>query len=261
MKLKKRIALILVCVCSLCAAVAVQAKGSRIPELTGPVVDNADLLSQQQFSTLDAELRAISDKTGVQIVVLTIPSLEGYDIESYTMAVAEEWKIGSAKNDDGVILCIALKEKKIRIEVGYGLEGVLTDAKCGAIIRSILAPSFQQGRYGDGIVKAVRTIESVAGVGDVKYAEALSEQNDEPDSAAVPVLIFFILFYIIMVSGALSTKFPGLRWLPWAFLFKNSGRSSAHHTSSFGSFGGGSHGGGFSGGGGGFGGGGASGGW
>lgn len=261
MKFKKTISAFLLCAFSVFLSFAI-----KVPELTGPVVDKAGLLSREQFSALDSELRAISRETGTQIAVLTIPTLEGLDIETYTMAVAEKWKIGSSENDNGVILCVALKEKKIRIEVGYGLEGSLTDAKCGLIIRNIIAPKFQNGKYGEGIVEAVRTIESIAGVGDVKYAENLSSQDDEADISAFPIVIFFILFYIIMISGALSTKFPGLRWLPWAFLFRGNGRrSSNHHNDFFGGFGGGhggsSFGGGFSGGGGGFGGGGASGGW
>ena len=240
-----------------------------VPELTGPVMDTAHLLSRSQYEALDADLRAISEQTGTQIVVFTVPSLEGLDMETYTMAAAEEWKIGSKKNDDGVILFVALKEKKIRIETGYGLESSLTDAKCGLIIRNIMAPKFQRGEYGQGIIDAVEAIKGVTGAGAGASA-ALDTRDTEPDGSAFPIVLFFVLFYIIMISGALSTKFRGLRWLPWAFLFGSSrhSRRHNHHDDFFGGFGGGGFGGhsgggfgGFSGGGGGFGGGGASGGW
>lgn len=241
----------------------------QVPELTGPVVDQANLLSSEQFNMLDLQLRSISEKTGAQIAVLTIPSLEGVDLETFTIEVADKWKIGSEEKDDGVILCVALKEKKIRIETGYGVEGSLTDAKSGLIIRSIMAPKFQQGEYGQGIIDAVNAIAGIIGVGDVSYANEILASESEPDGTAVPIVIVFIIFYFIMVSGALATKFPGLRWLPWYFLFKGSVNSSGRkyngpYGSGFGSgggFSGGGFGGGFSGGGGGFGGGGASGGW
>ncbi|MCR5612339.1 TPM domain-containing protein [Treponema sp.] len=263
MKTKKILSAVL---CSFVAAFSLSAL--TVPELTGPVIDNARIISAEKEKILDEELRAISEQTGTQIVVLTIGSLEGLDMDSYTMAVAEKWKIGSAKNDDGVILFVSLKERKIRIEVGYGLEPSLTDAKCGMIIRNIMAPKFQQSRYEEGIVDAVTAIEEIIGAkpsGTIK----LEQSEREPDSTAFPIVMFFILFYIIMISGALSTKFRGLRWLPWAFLFMNSGKGhyrSSHHSNDFfggssGGFGGGFGGGGFSGGGGGFGGGGASGGW
>ena len=84
---------------------------------------------------------------------MTIKSLEGEDLEDFSMKVCENWKLGSADREDGVLLLVSLDEKKIRIEVGYGLEGILTDTKCGLIIRNIMAPEFQAGRYGDGIVK------------------------------------------------------------------------------------------------------------
>lgn len=232
----------------------------KVPELTGPVIDKAHLLSQNEFETLDAELRSISEQTGVQIAVLTIPTLEGLDIESYSMSVVEAWKLGSAKEDNGVLLLVAYAEKKIRIEVGYGLEGQLTDTKCGLIIRNIMAPRFQAGMYGKGIVEAVTNIEALVGVGDVTVSSHLESEGSNPN--AFPVLAIFLFIYFFLLSGALSTKFPFLRWLPWAMLFKSARNHNNNHHNDF--FGGGSSGGGFggfSGGGGGFGGGGASGGW
>lgn len=262
-KIKK---MILAAVC--CVFTATSVFALKVPELTGPVVDDAKLLNEISYRLLSDELTAISNQTGTQIAVLTIPTLEGLDIETYSMAVAEKWKLGSKKNDDGVLLCIAFAEKKIRIETGYGVEGQLTDTKCGLIIRNIIAPSFQRGDFNKGIVDAVHAIEGELGVGEIKSAVYSEDQNRNNSSTPASIVALFILFYIFVVTGALSTKFPGLRWLPWALLFGRSSRHhhySNHHDDFFGGFGGGSSGGfgggGFSGGGGGFGGGGASGGW
>lgn len=234
-----------------------------VPELTGPVVDNAHLLTENDFQTLSTELVNISEQTGTQIAVLTVASLEGEALESYSMKVCEKWKLGSKKNDDGVLLLIAFNEKKIRIEVGYGLEGQLTDTKCGLIIRQIIAPAFQRGNYSEGIVEAVKTIESfVLGENPVELNSTPAES--ENSAASTIIVIIFMLFYFFVFTGSLSRKFRFLRWLPWYSLFQGSSRShySSHHNDHFGGFGGGGFGGGgFSGGGGSFGGGGASGGW
>lgn len=247
---------------ALCAAVISTAVSfaRSVPSLIGPVVDAANLLSAGQKEALDAELRSIYENDGPQIAVLTIKSLEGEDLEDFSMKVCENWKLGSADREDGVLLLVSLDEKKIRIEVGYGLEGILTDTKCGLIIRNIMAPEFQAGRYGDGIVKAVRTIENLAGYAP-EGAEDFDLEIPEKDSDKLTTKQKIIMFLIILffISGSLSQKVSWLRWLPWAFLFRNSGRGGgggSHHG------GGGYHGGdGYHGGGGGFGGGGASGGW
>lgn len=254
MKIKKIILSVLVTIVSVTSVFALKVP----PVSSGPVVDQANLLSPEQKLLLNSELLDISNRTGTQIAVLTIKSLEGISLESYSMKVAEQWKLGSAEKDDGVLLLVSLAEKKIRIEVGYGLEGDLTDTKCGLIIRNIMAPQFQAGRYGDGIIDAVRNIEAVIGVAgeevDLSYLDEAVENNEmSPKDLFILILIVFFLF-----TGSLSQKIPGLSWLPWAFLFKSSGRhggGGSYH-------GGGYHGGGgFHGGGGGFGGGGASGGW
>lgn len=247
---------------ALCAAVISTAVSfaRSVPSLSGPVVDAANLLSVEQEETLDAELRSIYENDGPQIAVLTIKSLEGEDLEDYSMKVCESWKLGAADRDDGVLVLVSLEERKIRIEVGYGLEGTLTDTKCGLIIRNIMAPEFQAGRYGDGIVKAVKTIENLAGYTPEDYEDFdLDIPVKDSDELTTKQKIIMFLIILFFISGTLSQKVSWLRWLPWAFLFKNSGRGGgggSYH-------GGGGHhgGGGYHGGGGGFGGGGASGGW
>lgn len=225
-----------------------------------PIVDNANLLSSSQYEALDREIRSVYENGGPQIGVMTINSLNGKSLEEYSMKVADQWKLGSSKEDNGVLLLIAYNERKIRIEVGYGLEGDLTDTKCGMIIRNIMAPKFQSGRYGDGIIDAVRAIESVTGVVTDDADYDFDEQVEPTGNPAIMAFGVFLMFLFIIITGALSKHIPFFRWLPWILLFRSSGDHHHHHHHDD-HFGGGFGGGGFSGGGGGFGGGGASGGW
>ncbi len=238
-----------------------------VPQLTGPVVDNANLFSTQKLESLSQNLRGIYENGGPQIVVLTIKTLDGESIENFSINVAEKWKIGSKESDNGVILTVALEERKIRIEVGYGLEGELTDAKCSLIIRNIMAPEFRNENYADGIIKAVSAIEKVLSVSNDDDTEILSEDSGKVLPSFYIIMAFFGFIYFFIFTGLLSMKLSWLKWLPWAPLFRSAKVSGKSYSSKDDFWGGsgfsGSHhsGGGFSGGGGGFGGGGASGGW
>ena len=223
-----------------------------VPNLTSPIIDNANLISDGVEQNINNQLEDLSDSTGIQLAVLTIPTLEGEVLESYSMKVAETWKLGSAEKDTGVLLLIALEERSIRIEVGYGLEGVLTDTKCGLIIRNVIAPEFRNGNYQAGIVNAVNNM-----VGLVKGDESLVSKRvlneSSGDSGAFIFMGVVLLYGFIFVMAVISSKKrgprtgTGTRTTPYV-----------HHIPR--NFGGGG-GGGFSGGGGSFGGGGASGGW
>jgi uncharacterized protein len=223
-----------------------------VPSLTSPIVDNANLISDGVEQNINYQLQELSNFTGIQLAVLTIPTLEGEVLESYSMKVAETWKLGSAEKDTGVLLLIALEERSIRIEVGYGLEGVLTDTKCGLIIRNVIAPEFRNGNYQAGIVNAVNNM-----VGLVKGDESLVSKRvlneSSGDSGAFIFMGVVLLYGFIFVMAVISSKKrgprtgTGTRTTPYV-----------HHIPR--NFGGGG-GGGFSGGGGSFGGGGASGGW
>jgi uncharacterized protein len=241
---------------------------------------------------LDQALSEYEQRTTNQIVVLTVKSLEGQDIESYSIAVAEAWKAGQKHKDNGAILIVAPNERKVRIEVGYGLEGVLTDAKSAQIIRNILAPRFREKNYYAGITAAVSEMEAVIG------GEFSSDRNIEEPAPSLFPIIFMLLFaaglagLIHWIAGAVTggllagglqlfAGLGGIGLIPAVLLglligglapfFLNllfgfyggamgGGRWSGR--SGFGGFGtGGFGGGGFSGGGGGFGGGGASGSW
>jgi uncharacterized protein len=163
--------------------------GAAIPQPAGYVTDEAGLLTPQQIASLDRALSDYEQRTSNQIVVLTVKSLEGQDIESYSIAVAEAWKAGQKHKDNGAILIVAPNERRVRIEVGYGLEGVLTDAKSAQIIRNILVPRFQAGDYYAGINGAVSAMEAVIG------GEFTAERKaPEPIESFFPILMMLLFF-------------------------------------------------------------------
>ena len=150
------------------------------PKLTGQVVDEAGILTSSTHSKILSKLR-----DGQQFVVVTLKDLRGREIEEYGLELARHWGIGHAEHDDGVLLIVAPNERQVRIEVGYGLEGVLTDAKSSEIIRHILLPAFKNGDYNGGIVKAVDVMTRI-----ISGEQVDIKTKDFPLSA----FIFFILF-------------------------------------------------------------------
>ena len=231
-----------------------------VPPLNGTVNDYAHIFSASETQELNAYLYSIDRQSDLQIAVLTIPSLEGESLEDYSIRVAEKWQIGQKGKDSGVILVIAAQDRKLRIEVGYGLEDRITDAQSSRIIRSIIAPHFKQQEYGKGVLLGVKNLAGIALQDESLISEAAKEadrQND--DSIPLPLIIFLIIIFLF-----------GSRFMPgglfWPLLFLSSGRRGGYSGRGGGHFGGGFSsggfgGGGFSGGGGSFGGGGSSGSW
>jgi uncharacterized protein len=230
-----------------------------VPRLTGPVVDEAGIVEVDQARGLDAALRLVRTHGGPQINVVTIRSLEGETIESASIKIADAWKLGGEKEDNGVLFLIALEDRKLRIEVGQGLEGVLTDLDSKRIIADQVTPFFRAGRASDGVVAGVRGIlEKVA----PEELKSLREGPPKPTRVRRnrdgglpwPVIIgLFILFSFLGRGGGGGRG----RRMVGAFALgslASSGRGGGGGWSSGG-------GGGWSGGGGGFSGGGASGGW
>ncbi len=221
-----------------------------VPSLTAPVVDQAEVLSDATEQKINTLLKKVFSAGGSQIQVLTIDSLNGLNIEEASIRVATSWALGTAKKDNGVLLLIAVADRQMRIEVGQGLEGDLTDAYSKRIISQIITPSFKAGEFNQGVLQGV--------LGILKYTdpefkvEGLISDYDqsfyrqEPDKGKIPfwirLLILAIFLFIIFNANTGSRGRGG---------FYGSGRG--------GGFGGG--GGGWSGGGGGFSGGGASGRW
>ncbi len=249
---------VLVLVAALLALPALAAP--KFPPLTGRVVDDAQILSPDVERDLTDKLESLETTTGRQLVVATTPSLQGYPIEDYGYKLGRTWGIGEKDKDTGVILLVAPNERKVRIEVGYGLEPVLTDALSSVIIQSAILPKFRDGDMEGGIVAGtnalVEQLSLPADQAKARIAEA--SQPTRSKSGGSPIVGFLIFLFILFVF---SNLFRGRRGrgglgsaLPWIILgaLNNGGRSR-------GGWSGG--GGGFSGGGGSFGGGGSSGSW
>ncbi|MBN9318546.1 MAG: methanol dehydrogenase [Caulobacterales bacterium 68-7] len=235
------------------------------PALTGRVVDEAGILSPQTEAALTAKLDTLERESGRQLVVATLPSLQGYDIADYGYQLGRSWGIGDQKADNGALLIVAPTERKVRIEVGYGLEPVLTDAMSSVILQGQVLPRFKAGDMEGGVVAGVDSIaQQLALPPDEAKAraeragEARRTSGDAGSSA--PVILALILFAMIFLftRGRRRSGLGGA--LPWIVLsaLSNSGRGGGW--SGGGGFRGGG-GGGFSGGGGSFGGGGSSGSW
>ena len=217
----------------------------RFPPLTGRVVDDATILSAATEEKLTGMLAAHEQATGEQVVVVTLASLQGWPIEDFGYRLGRAWGIGEKGKNTGALLIIAPKERTVRIEVGYGLEGKLTDALSRAIIERDLVPAFRQGDFDRGVLAGTAALLGALG-GDPKAIAVPAERSQQDDPLAalfLLVLIFFVVFAVFGRRGHRVGPVVGGLW-------------SAGGRSSSGSFGGG-----FSGGGGSFGGGGASGRW
>lgn len=230
----------------------------KFPPLTGRVVDAAQMLSADSQTRLEGELAALEQKTGHQVVVATVPDLQGYEIEDYGYQLGRAWGIGDKDRDDGVVFLIAPAQKKVRIEVGYGLEPVLTDALTSLILQRTVLPAFKAGDMEGGVVAGTEAIVAQLGLpkDEALAVAAQAAQAAQPQGSSggvVPVIIFiFIVLFVLSRLGG------GWWWLP--FLFSGGGGGGRDHWGGGGG-GGGFGGGGFSGGGGSFGGGGSSGSW
>jgi uncharacterized protein len=229
------------------------------PALSGRVVDEANLLESSERAELDSDLKALEAKSTDQLVVVTIPSLQGYPIEDFGYQLGRHWGIGTKQLNNGVLLIVAPNERKVRIEVGRGLEPILTDALSKIIIETAILPHFRSGDYAGGIKEGVRQIGLVL-TGDTAELEQRAKARHDADDPAINwvMAVFWtliILWFIwLMWRSARQPALGGRRSGPIFIPGPGWGGSSG------GSWGG-SGGGGFSGGGGSFGGGGASGGW
>jgi uncharacterized protein len=227
------------------------------PKLTGRVTDAAGVLPADAAAALDARLAALEQATGAQLVVATVPDLDGQEIEDYGVGLLRHWGIGTKDRNNGAILLVAPNQRRVRIEVGYGLEGVITDALASGIIRRQIVPRFKAGDMAGGITAGADALIAVIGASPEERANAAQAaagggQDDGPGWGAL-VWLVIIIVWIIMASrpGARGRRRgPVVVWGPGIGGGWGGG----------GGFGGGGFGG-FSGGGGSGGGGGASGGW
>ena len=245
------------------------AAAPKFPPLTGRVVDNANILSPEAEAKLTTELATLESQTGRQLVVATLPDLQGYEIEDYGYQLLRTWGIGSKERDDGAILIVAPSERKVRVEVGYGLEPVLTDALSSLIINRTIIPAFKQGNMEQGVVDGTRAIVRQLSLPDdqakaAAAAQAQTARSSGGEIGPATILVIFIVFWLLsgVLGGFGRRRRGGLWWLLPLILSNSSGRDRGGWSGGGGGFGGGGFGGGgFSGGGGSGGGGGASGSW
>jgi uncharacterized protein len=245
--------------CFITAALALD-----FPQLTGRVVDQAGVMTPESRTAVEAKLKDLEDKSGIQLVVATVKSLQGGDIETYANQLFRTWKLGEAQKNNGVLLLVAPAEHKVRIEVGYGLEGTLTDALSSVIISNVIVPRFKANDYSGGIDRGVDAIISVLKGDTTDWQPKVSVRPDN-GSPVLPGIFFLavILFIVYCFWRSGGGGGPGRyvnRGGRTVFIPMGGGGWSSG-SSDWGGGGGGGFGGGFSGGGGSSGGGGASGSW
>jgi uncharacterized protein len=201
-----------------------------IPYLTGRVNDNAQILSENTRKSLSEILKEHEDKTTNQIVFLSIHSLEGESIEDYANEVFNDWKIGQKDKDNGILIVVVPEERKMRIEVGYGLEGDLPDVLAGRIIRNIMAPSFREGDYDGGVTKGAQAIIDVLEWKNLPETQEADENDnssvkdslsdfESPDmSITARILLGAFIFGILGMFTILGIMTPGVGWFLYLFL-------------------------------------------
>ena len=241
---------------------AVAAFALTFPQLTGRVVDEAGVLDEATRQTITDKLAAVEAKSGDQIVVVTLKSLQDTSIEDYGYQLGRAWGIGEKDKSNGALLIVAPNERKVRIEVGYGLEGALTDAVTRLIIQNAILPRFRAGDFAGGISRGVDDIIQVVSGDAEEFQRRAAQRPDKPPQGVDAATVIFVIFMLIVIFMMLRNAQGGRRTLG-----RRGGYAGPIFIPSGGSWssgsGGGSSGsgGGFSGGGGSFGGGGSSGDW
>jgi uncharacterized protein len=257
------------------------------PAPNGPILDQADLLPPDQEAALDARLRALNAQSGRALIIATVPSLQGESIEMYAVKLFEAWGIGGKESDSGLLLLVAPNERKVRIEVGYGLHGYVTDGLSGRIIRTIITPRFKQGDMAGGIEaganalleQLARSPQDAKAVAEAAEAAQRQRNKVTPGDVFMAIVIVLVVLGFIGISAVRAAARGGRRYrsgggvspiIVWAAseILSDALRGGGRHHGGGGwgggggGWGGGGGGGGFGGfGGGGSGGGGASGGW
>lgn len=216
------------------------ARALDVPTLTGRVNDLAQVLDAQAERELEQRLAAYEQQSGHQFALLTIRSLEGDALEPFTMRVVEAWKLGQKQKDDGLLMLVVVDDRRMRIEVGYGLEGDIPDTLAGRIIRNIMAPEFRKGDYAAGINQAFDALMGAASgeAVDVPQAES-SEDGGVPVHGMWPLVWIGLFLFLALGKGGRG----GLLFLP---LLMGGGhhRGGYRGSSGWGGGGGGSFGGG-----------------
>lgn len=228
-------------------AIVFTAFAERIDTLApkGRVSDFAGQFSPAELATLENFLQELERKTTAEIAVVTVKNLDGGDIEDYATRLFEQWGVGKKGKDNGALLIAAIEDRKVRIEVGYGLEGAIPDARAGRILDESVIPFFKNGQYGAGLTEGARALALLvaqeAGIGLTNsLPEAPAAAQSSASSNDIPVIIFFVIIVIIIIiSSRRNRRFGG----GGGWIGGPGGRSSGG-SSGFGGFGGGRSGGG-----------------
>ena len=219
--------IIILCIAVLLSAFAVPE--SDVPFLTGRVTDNAYLLSSETHGLLTDSLKAHEMRTTNQVVILTIPAIGGESIEEYANRVFNEWKLGQQGKDNGVLILIVPDERRMRIEVGYGLEGILTDLTASRIIQFVMTPKFRDGDYNGGIVDGALAVIDILEGGYLDEGLTFGETGDSegaglsgldsPDLTITERILFgAFIFGIIGLFTVIGIMTPGFGWFLYVFL-------------------------------------------
>ncbi len=211
------------CFCLAC----LHALAADVPYLTGRITDNAELLGAGTKQNLNALLKAHEAETGNQVAVLTVNSLEGESVEEYAHTVFNAWKLGQKGKDNGVLILVAPQERRMRIEVGYGLEGTLTDVAASRVIRNVMTPHFKEGDFEAGIAAGVQAvIGQISGSAEIaaddprpaaeEITDSFFEGPDMPLSERI--LIGAFIFGIIGLFTVIGILTPGMGWFLYFFL-------------------------------------------
>jgi uncharacterized protein len=204
------------------------ALAADVPYLTGRVVDNAEILSADAERRITARLKAHEDRTTDQIAVLTVATLDGESVEEFAVKVFEAWKLGQKGKDNGVLVVVAPRERQMRIEVGYGLEGTLTDLHASRIIRDVMTPRFKAGDYDGGVETGVAAIVARL-TGDASAAppppepppgkaRSFSDSGKADMPLPMRILMGAFVFSIIGLFTFIGVATPGVGWFLYVFL-------------------------------------------
>jgi uncharacterized protein len=204
------------------------AQTAEVPYLTGRVVDNAEILNADTRRRLTDVLRQHEQKSGNQVVVLTVPTIYGEGVEEYAVRVFEQWKLGQQGKDNGILVLVVPKDRRMRIEVGYGLEGVVTDAHASRIIRNVMTPRFRDGDFNGGVARGVDALiaqlegRQAAGIELPRASRAGAEKSEfikAPKMALHEKVLFgAFIFGIIGLFTFIGIVTPGMGWFLYFFL-------------------------------------------
>ena len=204
-------------------------QAADVPYLSGRVVDHAEILSPATRDRLTAALKAHEEATGNQVAVLTVPTIDGESIEEYAARVFATWKLGRKDEDNGVLVVIVPQDRKMRIEVGYGLEGTLTDVAAARIIRNLMTPRFKTGNYdegtADGVLAVIAQLEGKPGIADAAPAAADAHGGRSSFDLDLPempwpmrILLGAFIFGVIGLFTFIGVVTPGVGWFLYVFL-------------------------------------------